>query len=66
MSYPTTFFIKPAPGLKIADPETGEYLPETGKVMPRSAFWLRRVKDGDVLEADPQPAPAKPVAKAKE
>jgi hypothetical protein len=56
--HPVTFFIRPAPGLRIADPDSGGYLPETGALMPRSAFWLRRQKDGDVVEASP-PATAK-------
>lgn len=51
MPHPTTFFIRPAPGLRIADPKTGDYLPEAGLLMPRSSFWLRRLKDGDVIEA---------------
>lgn len=60
MPHPESFFIKPAPGLRIADPKTGVYLPESGAVMPRSAFWLRRLKDGDVIEAkNPDSAPVK-------
>ena len=58
MPHPVSFFVKPAPGLRIADPQTGEYLPETGAVMPRSGFWLRRLADGDIVEAKPA-APAK-------
>lgn len=50
MPHPTTFFIRPKEGLRIADPKTGEYLPESGMLMPRSGFWLRRLKDGDVVE----------------
>lgn len=50
MKHPENFLIKPAPGLRIADPKTGVYLPEKGAVMPRNAFWLRRLKDGDVVE----------------
>ena len=50
MPYPTTMFVRPAEGLKIRDPETGNYLPDTGQIVPRSSFWLRRLKDGDVVE----------------
>lgn len=50
MPYPTTMFVRPAVGLKIRDPETGNYLPEPGQIVPRSSFWLRRLKDGDVVE----------------
>ena len=60
MPHPDTFFIKPAAGLRIADPSTGEYLPEGGMLMPRSGFWLRRLKDGDVIVVEPrQASPAK-------
>lgn len=50
MAYPTTMFVRPAEGLNIRDPETGNYLPESGQIVPRSSFWLRRLKDGDVVE----------------
>lgn len=60
MAHPQSFFIKPAPGLRIADPKTGVYLPENGALMPRSGFWLRRLKDGDVIEVkDPEANPVK-------
>ena len=52
MSHPTTFFIRPTAGLKIRDPQTGEYLPEAGALMPRSGFWLRRLGCGDVIQGD--------------
>ena len=52
MPHPTTFFIRPKEGLRIADPKTGEYLPESGMLMPRSGFWLRRLKDGDVVAVE--------------
>jgi hypothetical protein len=48
--HPTRFYIKPAPGLRIADPQSGEYLPDAGALMPRSGFWLRRLADGDVVD----------------
>ena len=67
MPHPKTFFIKPAPGLHIADPQTGDYLPAGGMLVPRSGFWLRRLKDGDVIETKAAP-PAKeaPAKAAKE
>jgi hypothetical protein len=49
MPHPTDVFVRPAPGLRIADPQTGDYLPESGALVPRSGFWLRRLKDGDVV-----------------
>lgn len=48
MQHPTTVFVRPRLGLRIRDPQTGAYLPEGGQVVPRDAFWLRRIKDGDV------------------
>jgi len=61
MPHPTTFFVRPKKGLRMADPKTGDYLPESGMLMPRSGFWLRRLKDGDVIEVktvNPEPASA--------
>lgn len=51
MPHPTTVFVRPAQGVRIADPQTGQYLPEEGLLVPRSGFWLRRLKDGDVVES---------------
>lgn len=65
MPHPQNFFIRPAPGLRIADPATGAYLPEAGAFMPRSAFWLRRLKDGDVVEAAKQEKSAPEVLEAR-
>ncbi|MDR2051137.1 MAG: DUF2635 domain-containing protein [Deltaproteobacteria bacterium] len=53
MPHPETFFIKPAQGIRMADPKSGDYLPESGALMPRSGFWLRRLKDGDVILSAP-------------
>jgi hypothetical protein len=64
MPHPTTFFIRPKEGLRIADPQTGDYLPAGGMLMPRSGFWLRRLKDGDVIAVAPPVAQSK--SKAKE
>lgn len=44
--------VKPAEGLIVRDPVTREALPPKGKTVPRNAYWLRRLKDGDVVEAD--------------
>lgn len=63
MPHPTTFFIRPARGIRIADPQTGEYLPEGGQLMPRSGFWLRRLKDGDVVETSPATRKSAPSGK---
>lgn len=63
--HPTSFFLKPAPDPNAeANPLTGErprlkipipgpereYLPDSGLLVPRNGYWLRRVKDRDVIE----------------
>jgi hypothetical protein len=50
--------LKPAPGLAVRDPELRDLLPAEGRDVPRSDYWLRRLTDGDVVEAPPQPADA--------
>lgn len=52
--------VKPAPGLRIRDPEKGDYLPEAGREVPNTQYWQRRLRDGDVVAAK---APAKPPKK---
>jgi hypothetical protein len=54
----------------VPDPERGfAALAVDGAYKPRSQYWLRRLRDGDVIEADPNavaatpaPAPAETVA----
>ena len=47
-------FVKPAPGMKQRMPENPrELLPAEGAEVERNAFWLRRLADGDVVEASP-------------
>ena len=61
-------FVKPTrPGLVLFDPVTGRQLPDEGMRVAPQQFWYRRMRDGDVIEAEP-PAPApkeKPKRKAK-
>jgi hypothetical protein len=58
-----TLFLKPAAGLTVRDPATKQQLAEEGEAKPATAYWLRRVKDQDVLEAEPPVA--LPVEKSK-
>lgn len=43
----------PAKGLQVRDPRTGEPLPPEGAQVPRTRYWLRRLRDGDVTEGRP-------------
>lgn len=45
-------FVVPAPGIKVRDPVSRKHLPEKGKDVPESTFWLRRVRAGDVIRKD--------------
>lgn len=44
---------KPVPVLKIRDPDLLDFLPEEGREVPATDFWLRRLRDGDVIEYTP-------------
>ncbi|MDD9911655.1 MAG: DUF2635 domain-containing protein [Alphaproteobacteria bacterium] len=45
-----TLFVRPArKKLKVRNPETGQHLPAEGMHVTQSTYWLRRIKDGDVL-----------------
>lgn len=64
-------FVKPnqpegEPPLKVRKPVNG-HLAEGGEWMPKDSYWLRRLADGDVVEAKPPTeaaAPATTPAKA--
>jgi len=43
-----TFRIKPTSKTKVLDPITYQPLKPTGEEKPKNAYWLNRVKDGDV------------------
>jgi len=45
-------YVKPAAGLKIRDPDLHDFLPEEGREVPDSGYWQRRLRDGDVLQAE--------------
>ncbi len=56
-------FIKPAKSVKVRDPQSGEHLLDTGEAKPRTRYWLRRLKDGDVVEAQPPKSTKKATSK---
>lgn len=45
----THITIKPAPGRRVRDPETEELLNPEGEAKPATSYWLRRLRDGDVV-----------------
>lgn len=45
------FAVKPAkPRMGLRDPQTKRPVPDDGALVPDTAFWRRRVKNGDVKE----------------
>lgn len=63
--------VKPNPNKKVGDeklqvfdPVRREFLPETGRDVPRTAYWLRRLQTGDVI-LDDGTAPAVTETKQK-
>lgn len=42
-------FVKNADGKRIPDPERGGYLPDEGREVPETLYWIRRVNEGDVV-----------------
>ena len=60
--------IKPAPGIKVRCPASRLLVPELGlEVAEHDTYWLRRLADGDVVEAKPaSPTKASATTKAKE
>jgi len=46
-------FVKNAEGKRIPDPDRGGYLPDEGREVPETLYWIRRVNEGDVVVTDP-------------
>ena len=44
-------FIKPVAGRNVRDPEDYTIIPPEGKEVEKSGFWLRRIREGDVIES---------------
>ena len=52
-------YVKPSEGLEIRDPDLRDLLPRAGREVPENhGYWLRRLRDGDVIQAEPPAAPA--------
>ena len=47
-----TIVVKPREGVRVRDPRTRQHISaDKGTKVPKDAFWLRRLKAGDVVEA---------------
>lgn len=46
----TRFTVYPVEGRVVPDPELGGVLPPEGREVPRDAYWLRRLRVGDVTD----------------
>lgn len=42
-------YVRPAPGIKIRDPDLLDFIPDEGREVPNTDFWNRRLRDGDVI-----------------
>ncbi|PIP02746.1 MAG: DUF2635 domain-containing protein [Zetaproteobacteria bacterium CG23_combo_of_CG06-09_8_20_14_all_54_7] len=51
--------VKPTPGREVPDPEKGGFLPPEGRAVEATAYWLRRIADGDVTEVEAKPTKRK-------
>lgn len=43
--------VKPAPDRRVRKPE-GVLLEEAGETVERSSYWMRRLRDGDVVQVE--------------
>lgn len=51
-------FVKPADGVMVRDPAHYRPLPVEGAEVSESTYWMRRLRDGDVVQAEAAPEPA--------
>ncbi len=51
-------YVKPAPGMQIRDPDLKDLIPAEGREVPETMYWQCRLRDGDVVPAEP-PRPVK-------
>lgn len=58
------FFVKPGEFGSVRDPVSFRFLKDEGEWKVRNSYWLRRVKQGDVVEATP-PKEEKPKTEVK-
>lgn len=45
--------VKPAPGIKLRDPVTKQFIPDGGHTVDDfDLYWIRRINDGDAIRVD--------------
>ncbi|WP_081087486.1 DUF2635 domain-containing protein [Burkholderia stagnalis] len=45
--------VKPAPGIKLRDPVTKEFISDEGHAVDDfDLYWIRRINDGDAIRVD--------------
>jgi len=54
----------PASGGQVSDPERGDFLPESGRNVESTQYWLRRIKAGEATTTQPVTQPVKPRGKS--
>lgn len=47
--------VRPAPGCRVRMENRRELMPEHGARVPKSQYWLRRLKAGEVEPIEPKP-----------
>jgi hypothetical protein len=54
----STIVVKPAEGLLVRNPDRGfRPLEAAGEAVPLTEYWLRRLRDGDVVRVAPETKP---------
>lgn len=44
-----SFEVEPLFGMLVPDPEWGGHLPPEGRLVEKTPYWLRRLRDGSVV-----------------
>ena len=55
--------LKPKEGYIVRDPQSHRPLSAEGEEKPRTQYWLRRLRDGDVVEVGADTPPARKSAR---
>jgi hypothetical protein len=61
----TTVVLKPTPGLSVRDPQTARPLHADGEPKELNSYWLRRLREGDVIRVEEKAASKTPTKAGK-